>query len=99
VGSAEPMLQSKITYFFAGSAVMKAKSVQIRIGKEEIDALVKEAIIRQINVILKKLKVDEEIKMAVNEAVIDVELPAIDEKILELEARLKVLEGKNGNGR
>jgi len=71
---------------------VKSKNVQLRIGKDEIDALLKEAIIRKINEVLKKSKVDEEIRMAVNEAVIDVDLPIINEKLFELEQRIKKLE-------
>jgi len=71
---------------------MKDKSVQVRISRAEIETIVREVISKEIEKVIKKAKVDDEIRLAVNEAVIDVDLPAVKEKMIEFEERLKKVE-------
>ena len=73
---------------------MKDKSLQIRFSRSEIEILIKEAILKEISRVLKKANVDEEIRLAIKEAVIDVDLPGVGAKLLELEERLKKLEAE-----
>ena len=75
---------------------MKDKSVQVRISRAEIETIVREVISKEIEKVIKKAKVDDEIRLAVNEAVIDVDLPAVKEKLIEFESRLKKVE-KDGD--
>ena len=76
---------------------MKDKSIQVRLSKSEIEKLMKEAIIREIEKVIRKANIDEEIKMAVTEAAIDVDLPAVKIKIAELEERLGRVENARKN--
>lgn len=69
------------------------RSVQVRIPKSEIESLVKQAILKEIEKVLKKTNVDDEIRMAVDDAVIDVNLPKIREELAEITKRLNKLEG------
>lgn len=76
---------------------MKDKSIQIRFPRSEIEKLIREAIIREIEKVIRKANIDEEIKMAVTEAAIDVDLPAVKIKIAELEERLGRVENARKN--
>jgi hypothetical protein len=78
--------------------IVKDKSIQIRFPRSEIEKLIREVLIREIEKVIKKANVNEEIKMAVTEASIDIDLPATNQRIIELEKRISFLEGNHGKG-
>jgi hypothetical protein len=77
---------------------MKDKSIQIRFPRSEIEKLIREVLIREIEKVIKKANVNEEIKMVVTEASIDIDLPATNQRIIELEKRISRLEGNHEKG-
>ena len=73
---------------------MNNKSVQIRLPKDDIVLMVKKAIMAEIERVIKKSSVPETIKLAVDDAVVDLDLPDVAAKLVELDSRVSEVEKK-----
>jgi len=73
------------------------KSLQVRVSKEQIDSAVKNYINKRIKEICKQQKIDEQVFIEVEEAIIEVRIRGYDEKIKDIEERLQGVEGSKKN--
>lgn len=64
------------------------RTVQIRISKEEIDAIIKNFIYKRVSEIIKKQKIDRQIAIEIDQATIEVLSIDYEERIRRLEEKV-----------
>lgn len=68
------------------------KIIQIKVDRDDLQKAVEEAIVRKVGDVIRKQHVDEEIRMSIKDAVVDIDIPDVKLKIAQLEQRILLLE-------